>query len=507
MNLVGDKRTLAFEFLLTEDPDSQSPPEVAASWGRMRVWVAGRNLTSGLSVAGQALDTVECPLLPIVRWFIDSWDPIFHEERLPRPKWSTSAGWHTRALASASADDATLDRLLDDRTTWWNHHGMGAALPGFRIPDVHFRRLGEDVEISWNDREWRGVPGGVDATVEPGVVTLPIDGVCTVVQKWCRAVLDVVSHTCDVQVEFGALSDLTSPTRTRSRLMLTAGLKNLKAVASRIRQAAGVFDGPLDATVDQLLGIAGQPSGQLFAKFTVPVMLFRSANPALSEQDLSCLFSMLSEFGVGDTSSFVERRTPCDCPLEPEEATQDGYERAVALRDALGIPENMPLSHQYDLEGVVLKGLGIAVQDITLDDRGVEGVALWSPERMPVIAVNSTGHFSSRRWGRRMTLAHELCHLMHDGSQEVGLGLASNPWAPRMLERRANAFAAMFIAPPAALELLLGPQPQSWDSSILSKAMAELGVGATMLCRHLQNLGMATTEQSDAWMNDLVSRR
>lgn len=507
MRQVGDRNKLAFEFLFSEDPDKESPSDVAASWGRLRIWVAGRNLTSGVSASGQVLDAVECPLLPIVKWFVGVWDPLFHQERLPRPKGTTSARWHARALASAPLlDDDALDRLLDERSLWWNHHGLGAALPGFRIPDVHFRRLGDCVEISWNDHEWRSVPGGVRSTVEPGVAVIPVDEVCTVVETWCQQVLDGVKSSCDVSEELTALRTLRAPSRARLRLQLSAGLDHLQDVASHIRRLAGVSDGAIDATVDKLLDASLDAAGNLYAKYTVPVMLFRSANPALSEQDLFHLYSMLEQLEEDEATSFVRCRAPADCPLEPDDATQDGYERALALRARLGIPPDAPLSNPFDLERVVLADLGIAVHDITLDDRGVEGVALWRPQRRPLIAINSTGQFSGKRWGRRMTLAHELCHLVHDGSPDLGLGLASNPWAPRMLERRANAFAAMFIAPQAAIERSLGPQPLRWEPDDLSRAMGELGVGATTLCRHLQNLGMVSAEQSEAWLNDLASR-
>ena len=48
---------------------------------------------------------------------------------------------------------------------------------------------------------------------------------------------------------------------------------------------------------------------------------------------------------------------------------------------------------------------------------------------------------------RRFTMAHELCHLLYDRGKEHKVAIASGPWAPKDVERRANAFAAMFLMP------------------------------------------------------------
>lgn len=47
------------------------------------------------------------------------------------------------------------------------------------------------------------------------------------------------------------------------------------------------------------------------------------------------------------------------------------------------------------------------------------------------------------RSGIRFTLAHELCHLLIDRDSGSQLALVSGPWAPKAVEQRANAFAAV----------------------------------------------------------------
>ena len=102
-----------------------------------------------------------------------------------------------------------------------------------------------------------------------------------------------------------------------------------------------------------------------------------------------------------------------------------------------------------------------------------------------------------------MTIAHELCHLLFDGS-ESGVGLVSNPWAPYLPERRANAFAAMLLAPEAAISELLSQDSASWTMQEFVQAMRHLGVGLTMFTWHLQNLGWITESERQAIVEELT---
>jgi Zn-dependent peptidase ImmA (M78 family) len=62
--------------------------------------------------------------------------------------------------------------------------------------------------------------------------------------------------------------------------------------------------------------------------------------------------------------------------------------------------------------------------------------------------INPAYHDGDGSEVRRFTLAHELCHLLFDRGEDRKVAVASGPWAPRDIERRANAFAAMFLMPP-----------------------------------------------------------
>lgn len=190
-------------------------------------------------------------------------------------------------------------------------------------------------------------------------------------------------------------------------------------------------------------------------------------------------------------------------PLDVMAITDAGYERALGLRRELGVALELPLTGDMDLERVVMARLGVQIVDVRLDDSNVEGVAVVSAGRMPLVAVNLSGRFARTRWGRRMTLAHELCHLLYDIDEDGRVGVVSNPWAPQAMERRANAFAAMLLMPPAAVRSVLPREPRDFTADGLRQAMVALGVGKSALTWHLYNLGLVSSSEREAWLDEL----
>lgn len=504
MKTIGDIARFALAYELRADPDAGGDPAERASWGALQVWVGGRNLTIG-RVDGASVDAAEVPLLPIVRWLSTAWNPLLHEERLPRPGYlGSAASWRMDGLASLTDGDE-LDRLLEDRDAWWRRHGLGAALPEYRIPDVHIRRLGKSAEISWDDREWRTVPRGVRLVESPGAVVMEIEAVARVLFDWSIAVLDELEPATEAQpvvVELRRrLLDIEAGSDPLERLTWAAG-PVIDRTARYYRRMLGVTSGTVEDTVRSLLGVGKTVRGGLVTPLTLPVMLCRSASPALSTSDLQQLLDLGSTTQEGRTP-LQDRQRHEPPPFGPMAITEDGYERALALRDALGIDLHLPLAGAHDLEDVWLPRMGIAVVDVRLEDSNVDGVAIMHPGWKPVVGVNLSGRFASKPWGRRMTLAHELCHLLYDLDDDGQVGIVSNPWAPQAMERRANAFAAMLLMPRATIDAVLPHQARDWTTKVLHDAMAVLGVGRTTLIYHLYNLGKLTASERDAWLDEL----
>src|SRR5205809_227196 len=82
--LAGDTSKFAIRIAFADDPDrgSSATHEESSSWGTFQIWVNERNLCA--HQFGEELSaSVHWYMLPLFEWFVQNWDPMFHEERLP----------------------------------------------------------------------------------------------------------------------------------------------------------------------------------------------------------------------------------------------------------------------------------------------------------------------------------------------------------------------------------------------------------------------------------------
>jgi Zn-dependent peptidase ImmA (M78 family) len=508
MIYFGDRAKFAIGFQLIPDPDQGSSPLRRLSWGKLQIWIASCNLTAGISRDQAIVDCAEVPLAPLVEWIAKNWDPMLHETRLPLPSKSIgSAAWCVDCLRSLPDDDSELDKLLDARAEWRSRHGMGSCLPDFRIPDIHLRRVNSGIELSWDDREWRSVPNGISLQETSGTAILPAQDVADVLFDWAQSVaqeLQPFTESETFALEMLALLDGHRTGRSAlSRLKLAAGQHLQRAAQDALRLAGFADEDRIDATIQVLLGLADDSRVGLITPITIPAMLFRSASPELSTADLRRLSEACAQLPRIDESPLAQYQQADPPSSSSDIVFQDGYEKALDFRSALGLKPDLPLLGEHDLETVLFQDLGIVVQDLTLESATIDGMAVFSPGKAPLVGINLTGKYSSTRWGRRMTLAHELCHLLYDLSDENSVGIISNSWAPELLEKRANAFAAMLMMPREALEASLPGSPRQWTAEDLGDAMKKLGVGRTALMNHLHNLGFISHSEREAWLDEL----
>ncbi len=505
MNLFGDRGRFALGFQLVSDPDQGSPTLRRVSWGRLQIWVSGRNLTAGISRLQTVVDCAEVPLAPIVEWIADNWDPMLHETRLPLPSQSHgSAAWCVDCLISPPEEDAELDKLLDERAQWRRRHAIGSSLPDFRLPDLHLRRVNSGIELSWDDREWHSIPNGITLVEASGAVIVPASEVAQVLYDWsCAAARQLQAISESAEFATTMLQRLESHRSTPSalnRLQWAAG-QHLQHAAQDARRLIGLGNDGIEETIQALLGMSESNGEALITPITIPAMLFRSVSPGLTSADLRSLSQAVNELPDRADIPLVDYQQASPPTMSPEIIYRDGYDKAVAFRESLEINPTLPLTGHHDLEEAMLPNLGITVKDFTLEDNNIDGLAMFTPGKCPLAGVNLSGRYSSSRWGRRMTLAHELCHLLYDLSDEANVGIVSNPWAPDLLEKRANAFAAMLLMPLQALEACLPTNSRQWTREDLREAMGILGVGRTALMNHLHNLGFISHSEKDAWLN------
>ena len=143
----------------------------------------------------------------------------------------------------------------------------------------------------------------------------------------------------------------------------------------------------------------------------------------------------------------------------------------------------------------LIKAHGFHIGNMRLSDPNVSGVAIAGPQLKPGIFVNECCRRNAGKEGRRFTLAHEFCHLLFDRNQGRALAVASGPWAPRAIEKRANAFAAMLLMPTFLVKQTLSRLTVTVASKYgVNKIANSLGVGQRATRHHLKNLGFIDYE-------------
>ncbi len=175
--------------------------------------------------------------------------------------------------------------------------------------------------------------------------------------------------------------------------------------------------------------------------------------------------------------------------LDPYE---QGYELADKLRDVLGVG----FGAKVDVEGC-LNQWGVRIIDVRLS-RSIDAIGCWGPKHGPAVLINVQGKRAQHAWGRRATLAHEICHLLVDRRRSLPLAEVLGGNSPYVLERRANAFAGQFLLPGwcARNEYKLHKNADKTLTVLADK----YGVGRTLAANQLKhnkrNLGLTSNEEA-----------
>ena len=92
----------------------------------------------------------------------------------------------------------------------------------------------------------------------------------------------------------------------------------------------------------------------------------------------------------------------------------------------------------------------------------------------------------------------DTCHLLFDRSHAQKLAIASGPWAPEAIERRANAFAAMFLMPTELVAAAVADVPDPIGDLAGITAVADvLRVSRHAATEHLYNLTLMSESDRD----------
>jgi Zn-dependent peptidase ImmA (M78 family) len=105
-------------------------------------------------------------------------------------------------------------------------------------------------------------------------------------------------------------------------------------------------------------------------------------------------------------------------------------------------PDPAPLPSVQQL----LEDFGVHVAVVAFEDEMIDAASLYESGAAPVVLLNSASRRVKQPLPRRAALAHELCHLLHDGGhRELTMVSRFDEHLDRC-EQRANGFAPSFLA-------------------------------------------------------------
>lgn len=449
------------------------PRESGWSTGDLRITVRHRVLTTR-SMGGAVEDHLSWYLSPIFEWLLSQWTWLFHEEAYSWPEKSGAPA----ALAVFSAlgryiapEDEDLAALYPKVQSWWRRHALRAADPSAVYPDICFRRFDDDIEISWAGRQPGFAPDGFALVISPGFAVLPVEAVVTPLWQF---------------LEWGTSTAAgASPSDLQMIGALQAQFRQLKKTPLRQLELAHV-DARLHQMFEKVRGaeqlervdsrVKGIPA---IAELDPAVLMFGGLSPDIGMQDARTLTDFLARHQHGTESEPLRRLVSNEVLVPGMESFYDGYGLAHETRDRLGIDAAETCVNVRGL----LHDLGVQVEEAMLETDSIRGVAVAGRGFGPAILINTSSVYNKAEDGRRFTLAHELCHILFDRTRAKRLSHVSGPWTAPRVEKRANAFAAMFMASSTAMRKLL----MKADVEHVSQLAKTFQMGFSALTEHLYN--------------------
>jgi Zn-dependent peptidase ImmA (M78 family) len=331
--------------------------------------------------------------------------------------------WETAAKRTYKRASALWDRLGDQWYVFRSRHclsGLFLLDTGLIWPDVWLVGKDDVMLVDVPDLALRA--------------TLPIDEVMNTLQQVCDMIADRV------------LGDTPSGDRKLVTSRDAWDSRNApKSTTELIELFTGVSDKP---TIERIARDVSATSVEGIRMHRSEILAAARMRPAgLGKEDLAKLLDEIEwtpkvKTDLLDAVTDDANRTLAVLLQSAAPPFEQGHEIAAWLRDRLG--------YEYQKRirvNELLDQWNVTRKTISLDTQDIDAIAFWGPRRGPAIVINRNGMFSKSRNGRRITLAHEICHLVIDRRGHLPLVDVLGGVAPEEIEQRARAFAAEFLLP------------------------------------------------------------
>ena len=304
------------------------------------------------------------------------------------------------------------------------------------------------------------------------------------------------------------LSSILRAARQNTSLDPNAFAHLVDIEASRLQRLEENQDEPTTAELDRYAKILGLRVKDLLAgeaaKAPMTLLLrstYQDSRPSFEELEYTGAHHSLGGFlqvvrDIAELEEKLDKAAPPPLRIPPQLRTLNlaHVEQAARwVREKLNLGRIEPVP---SIRKLLSERLNVALLVTTPDhlDQSIDGATTHTPR--PAILVNVIGGW----WRTRMTLAHELAHLLYDDNANHAVLLSPHrtqkgqlPKRWRLfgdfddIETRANAFAACFLAPEDGVRKLVQNTEPSSEAAI-GLVGKHFGVGRTVAINRLHRV-------------------
>lgn len=463
------------------EPRSRRPGAYGWSMGDVSLTIGGQVITR--SRRGAAPQShVGWYLGPLFEWLAINWALLLHEEAFAWPEKSDAPAviaCHRALDLWIGSSDPNGRARYRAAQGWYRRHALRQAAEGGLFPDLFIRRLSDDIELSWSAAAPLFAPNDFEFVIEPGHARLPVADVASPLWEalqWSASVPPTLADEVDRQAwselchKIDGIRDLTVSDFDSAHVA--------PEVLDHVREAL------VRAGRPELANDAVAASRPYVEEFSPAVAMFGGVSPNLRSADIETLCAFLATRAGGSDGELLRRLVDAEDDGSIGVPYAEGYGYAELFLADLDLPDR---ADWVDIRGVARR-LEIEIIEVQLQTDSIRGVALAGVGFRPTILINAASVFNLSENGKRFTIAHELCHVLHDRSRARRVAHISGQWVTPGVERRANAFAA-YVLMPRDLVVRLFDEEAAEPESVIRLAQ-KLHVNETALIEHLYNLDL-----------------
>ena len=480
----GDRERFALNISLGRDPHPTGDRAADASWGGLSIWVRGRCLTRSVSSDGAVSDEVRWSLIGVLRWLIDAGVRLVNEE--PFPDTTTldnvrdaSAWFNQTERPLLTLTEAEEDEWFLRRSDWRQHHALRRAAVDAAFPNVMFRRLGDFVEVSWDNETW--------GTSRPGLSFVEQRG--TELVAAARTASDMRAALIDVTQTLAQNHDIPSLTELAAAASAT-GVSDDDWRWLIHPQTARVIASELVTLRDRLTDHVKARRLGFYVPHSPETLVLRQAR-LISADEVRTLLDAAQVVPAEPMKAPI-RDLIRPTPASSTKPWAEGYDRARDIRDALGWGDDpIPDLHAW----MEANNVGVASRALS---SALDLVAVRTDDHRGSAIVNSRAHSHIRR---EIGEATALGHILFDVNSVV----VDGTWEHWPSAARARAFATMLMLPDDGVrDALTGKK--NIDASDVRRVMDRFHTGPHATAYHLKNRGfIANDERRAEILRELVA--